>query len=192
MIDNYSKDRIKYSISFKLIFYFILIFFLILIFFGIKYLISSINKPNNAMELYSKGKFSEALPGLVEKVKDNPKDANLQMALGRSYTATNNLNNALKHYEIAGKIGKNAEAYYNVAIIYQSQGNIDMAIKSLEESLKIRKDFSASLQLIAQLYEQKGEKNKAIVVYKKLLKIKPFGLDLTVIKKALKKLEKDE
>lgn len=144
----------------------------------------------DAIALYSQGKFSEALPGLIEKVKENPKDANLQMALGRSYGATNNLNNALKHYEIAGRIGKNAEAYYNVAIIYQSQGNIDMAIKSLEESLKIRKDFSASLQLIAQLYEQKGDKNKAIGVYRYLIKLKPFGLDLAGVNKRLNKLEK--
>lgn len=142
------------------------------------------------MELYSKGKFSEALPGLIKEVKKNPKDANIQMALARSYEASNKLDEAVKHYETAGKLGKNAEAYYNAAIISKSQNDITKAIELMEEALKVRGDFSAALQQVAQLYEQIGDEGKAISIYEKLIELKPFGLDLTEARSKLENLEK--
>ena len=79
----------------------------------------------------SEPEFKEAIDTLYQK---NPNDAHLNLFLGEFYAANNQPDKALQHYEQAiGENPKLAEAHYNLALLYDQQGNYEEAkVESLK------------------------------------------------------------
>jgi Flp pilus assembly protein TadD len=62
----------------------------------------------------------------------------------------------------------------HTAIIHQMAGRVDDAVKDFEEALKARDDLPYSLvKLLGEIYERKGEKDKAKALYQKFIEQHP-------------------
>jgi len=125
--------------------------------------------------------------------------------LGNSYLHLNNYEAAIGVYEDALKINPAMpDIMYNLAYAYQTGGYYEKALQEYEKVLKADKKRQISKQVylnMGSIYDEKGELDKAVRIYKRGLALDPenadirFNLALTLMKKgslteALKQLQK--
>ena len=141
-------------------------------------------------ENYNQGKFDKAITSLEKTAKLDPNNPKAHLLLARSYEATGKLKEAETSYKASLDADpKQPEALYNLAIIHKTQGKTREAIKELEKAINLNKDFVAARLILAELFTQQDDKKKAIEQYKIVIKMKPFGVNLTEIEKKLDVLE---
>ena len=67
----------------------------------------------------------------------------------------------------------NADAYYNMGIARQQQGNLEEAIKAYNKALSIKPDYADAYNNIGNALQQQGKLEEAIVAYNNVLTLKP-------------------
>ncbi|MBC8526913.1 MAG: tetratricopeptide repeat protein [Candidatus Cloacimonetes bacterium] len=122
----------------------------------------SIIKPTWLLSISNPGKNTEALD-----IKN----------IGDQFLREKNYNMAVVAYNKALKIKPDMySALGNLGIVYSKTGRYDMAIKAYKYLLKKDpKQPDKAYHNLAELYEKKGEINKAIEYYDKLSKSAPFA-----------------
>ena len=129
---------------------------------------------NEAIKLYEKRKYSEALERNLAASKKAPKNAeilnnlgNCQFKLGRIEDALESWKNALKIAPRSGKICNNLGIAY-----YQLDKNKD-AIEYYKKAIMFEPDFADPYYNIASVYGFTGNFEDALVNYKKFLEFNP-------------------
>lgn len=131
-------------------------------------------------DLFSKQKFDQAITELEKATQEDPESAKAHYMLALSYEATNKLDKAKGEYEQAIKLDpKDPNYHYNLAILHKRKGTTDKAIAELEKSVELSKDFVGARVVLAELYSNTKKFDEAVAQYDYLLKLKPFGLDLS-------------
>lgn len=139
---------------------------------------------------FKKGDFAKAISKLEKAVELDPKNAQAQRALGQSYEATGKIKEAAGAYrESLAADPKQHEVLYNLAIIYKFQNKPKQAIEGLVKAVKLNKQFVGARLILGDLYAQQNQKDKAKKQYQAVIKMKPFGLDVEMVKKKMDSLK---
>ncbi len=121
-----------------------------------------------------KGKFTKPVSELEAMLYSNADFSTGRMQLGDYYLQNNDINTAIKHYEMA--IKKDSlliPAYSNLATAYSIIGNKDKAIQTLENWIKLEPSNSRSYYLRALLYFELKNNEKAIADLNKAIELNP-------------------
>ena len=86
-------------------------------------------------------------------VQLQPGNANAHFDLGNVYLREKRYDDALGHYEKAGKIGLAASRmdsfYFNLSLCYAGLGRMDYAVRSLEDCIKVNPVHREAKDLLA-------------------------------------------
>ncbi|MCB9202359.1 MAG: hypothetical protein H6604_04830 [Flavobacteriales bacterium] len=78
----------------------------------------------------------------------------LQIYKGRCYEKLNNLNEALKCYDLANKVAKTADGFYYKAIILQKLGKKEEAKINLKQALELIKKCTKSQDKYVEMFDE--------------------------------------
>jgi len=67
----------------------------------------------------------------------------------------------------------NAEAYYNLGIVYAKQGKLDLAVESYQATININPDYEKTHYNLGNAYGRQDKSDLAIESFKKALRINP-------------------
>ncbi|MEN8186679.1 MAG: tetratricopeptide repeat protein, partial [Bacteroidota bacterium] len=97
-----------------------------------------------------------------------------RMQLGDYYLQNNDINTAIKHYEMAlQKDSLLTPIYSNLATAYSMNGNNDMATKTLENWIKLNPTLSRPYYLRALLYFELKDNDKALADLNTAIELNP-------------------
>ncbi|NWF54778.1 MAG: tetratricopeptide repeat protein, partial [Syntrophaceae bacterium] len=126
------------------------------------------------------GDPTSALRELYEAEKLNPKDPQVQHALGMALSAKGKYNDALEHYRKALELDpKYTEVHNTMGATYLEMGRWDEAIQEFNRVLKDILYLTPFFvhNNIGWAYYKKGDLNQAVENYRKAIGMKPdFGL----------------
>lgn len=133
--------------------------------------------PNSAMAYFNIGSAYQIQQNHEEAVKYLKKANELEedeetflVALAMSEIKLKCYEDALKHYKQLALLCPNKENYkYNIVTCYEALGEIDVAIKMLEEILYINPKFILPAQKLANLYIKTNQLVKAKDIYDKII-----------------------
>ena len=90
-----------------------------------------------ALRLAAEGRYAEALPGLEDAVRHDPRNAALHQSLGLAYQALKRYPDAGRSMEQAAKLApENPEPHYSLGLLYEA-----MALPSGEKAAGPQKKF---------------------------------------------------
>ena len=146
---------------------------------------------NEAIKLYAKRRYAEALEKNQQALKKAPKNAeilnnlgNCQFKLGRIEEALSSWQSALKIAPRSGKICNNVGIAY-----YQLDKNND-AIEYYKKAIMFEPEFSDAYYNLASVQGYTGEFQEAINNYKKFLELNPDDTMKHLAEERLKYCEK--
>ena len=106
----------------------------------------------------------------LKKALELDEDETFLVAIAMSEVKLGQFEDALKHYKHLALLCPGKENYkYNIATCYEALGEIDIAIKLLEEILYINPKFTLPAQKLASLYIKTNQLIKAKEVYDNIL-----------------------
>lgn len=131
--------------------------------------------------LYFRGKafrssrqYDKAIADYIAATEADPKMDVAFYELGATYQALN------QHAKAADAFGKaialksnNADYFYGRCVSYSWLGNIKSAINDCEAASRLRPGSAEMLGVLGRLYEDSGQKQRAIETYRKALAINP-------------------
>jgi len=130
------------------------------------------------IDLYSKGKFKEAIEQINILLKDFKNSAVLYNIYGLIYFNLKQYDASMNCYKKAIIINsKNYETYNNIGILLQNTGNPDDAIKNYKIALEINTSYLQAYNNLGLSLSDIGKNNDAIDSYKSALRINPNFLD---------------
>jgi len=155
---------------------------------AIKYHQQAIDLDPNYADAYSrigeaytcKEEYDNAIKYYKKALKLNPNHADAYY-LGLSYDAKADFTNSLKYYKKALVYNPDYDpAIYKIGLIYYNRGNYDLAIKKINEAIRLDtkafkpRPYTAWLyNSLGLAYSKKGNQVAAIQNYQKALKIEP-------------------
>ncbi|MFO7445775.1 MAG: tetratricopeptide repeat protein [Ignavibacteriaceae bacterium] len=110
---------------------------------------------------------------------------------GKLYNAGNellkagNYNEAIVNYDNALKIEKDYRTYYQKGIALKKSGKLDEAQAAFESSLSQKKDFEAGYNALGGVYFSKGDYQKAIDNFEKVVEMADDNKTKNAVKKNL-------
>lgn len=105
----------------------------------------------------------------------NQGTARLHNNLAMAYVDNDEIEMAKIHYGQAIEISDiYPETHYNLARLFISENKIDIAIQHLEKSIELNPNFFFSYELLGNIYEFQGNKEKAQEYYQKAQEIKYY------------------
>jgi len=131
--------------------------------------------------LYFRGKayrssrqYDKAVADYVAATEADPKMDVAFYELGATYQALNQHQKAVGAFGSAISIkSNNADYYYGRCVSYSWLGNFKSAISDCEAATRLRPGAADMLGSLGRLYEDSGQKQRAIETYKKALAINP-------------------
>jgi tetratricopeptide (TPR) repeat protein len=143
---------------------------------------SSLRLPDEQFQeldnLFNQGQFEELLAKIKPLIGLFSKDIDLHNIQGATNAALGKYDAAIESYKQAIKIRPDyADAYYNMGISLQDQGNLGEAIDSYKQAIKIKPDYAEAYSNMGNAFKDKGELEAAIDSYKQAIKIKPDYAD---------------
>lgn len=150
----------------------------------------------------SMGRADEALANLNKGFELAPNHFGILSTLGSYYLNNNDFNNALKYAQKAvDEHPKNADAYFNIAIMYIQMQRQQEAVPVLNKAVELNPNLSHAHYNLGCLYYGNQQLEQAVACFEKVLDIDPnflaaninMGqacLDLQVYEKAIKYYEK--
>jgi len=129
----------------------------------------------NLAVLYQKyGLYEKSLALYKELTNKHPDRQEYLFILAENYLILDKKSNALEVYDkIQQSIGNTEELAMHKQNLYLELGQIDNAILEIENLIKDQPNNAAYYGLLAELYEEKGETEKSLALYKKVLEIDP-------------------
>lgn len=108
------------------------------------------------------------------KTQQNPKDAEAHANLGAIYQKQNNLDMALKEYQMAEKLNPtNVNTRLNLGTLYQQKKDYETAISAYNSILSLYPNHKKSILFKAQCNAFLGNKEEAKADYQKYLQLQP-------------------
>ncbi len=128
---------------------------------------------------------------MLEQLQRNPNDAELLAKVGRAYLAAQQFETARQYYEKAVAVKPQAETLNELAFDYVKLGDLDKAIASLNQALKIDPKNPGVLYNLG-FYEWKGKADPAaaIAAWQTLLKVDPKTPKRTEIEQMMAQAKK--
>lgn len=131
--------------------------------------------------LYFRGKahrssrqYDKAVTDYLAAIQADPKMDVAFYELGATYQALNQHQKAIGAFGSAISIkGNNADYYYGRCVSYSWLGNFGSAINDCEAASRMRPGSAELLGSLGRLYEDSGQKQRAIETYRKALAINP-------------------
>ncbi|HYM77686.1 MAG TPA: tetratricopeptide repeat protein [Candidatus Dormibacteraeota bacterium] len=115
----------------------------------------------------------QAAPMLADLQK-NPKDAALLAQIGRAYMAAQQYQTAQQYYEQSVSLKPDAETMNALAFVYYSLGDIDKAIATLHDAIKLAPKNSKLLFNLGMFeWHGKSDPKAAIDAWQACLKVNP-------------------
>lgn len=120
--------------------------------------------------------YTEALSQLKAAIELDEENGEYYFSLAECYEDLDNHyeeKNALLKSAKYNKEEDNAKIYYKLALIIDTQGDINKAMEYLEKSIKLNDNFIDAKYKYALLQEHKGDRDGAIETYKNILELDP-------------------
>jgi len=149
---------------------------------------------NLAMMYLNERNFDRAFNMLQKAVKTNSFSSEAHKELANYYLIKRNYTKAIKEYETAineGFINKHSlfQSYSNIALCFKLEGEPEQAIFYLEKALSVNPDRGITYFELGEIFNNKGNEEKALKYYRDYLKIEPSGKFSIRVKTILKLLE---
>ncbi|HEB71565.1 MAG TPA: tetratricopeptide repeat protein [Nitrospirae bacterium] len=104
-----------------------------------------------------------------------PRDSRFQMLSGMIALSENRIEDAINQNLLALKINpSDADAHHNLGLAYHAMGRNDEAVESLKKAYLVN-PRPKSLYALARIYDQTGDKDDAISVYRRYLSVSRRG-----------------
>jgi len=130
---------------------------------------------------YQQGNIDSAIIIYEKSVNLYPDKQNIQIALANLYSEEKDYDKSLKIYQkLEEKYGINESTTYGYVQNLMLSGKLDQALLKTEDLIKM---FPSGIQyyaLLAEIYGEKGDKEKAREVYQKLLEENPDNVQIQV------------
>ncbi len=139
------------------------------------------------VELYATlGKKQEANQLLATVLKENPKDNDalaMRAALMLTTGDKDQINQAaLEFQSLIAKHPQNHLLQFNLARALIAKGDIEGARLHLEEAVKLRRDFIAAREMLAQIYIAKNDPGKALKASEEIIALDRMNLQAHLIR----------
>ena len=134
-----------------------------------------LNKKQQALDLFKKSSFNKAIDLLKQIIsEDKVKDPMSFFLLGTSYLYERNLELAEKNLKISIDQNKNYyNSNHNLGVTLQLKENLDEALVSFKNALKLKPNNLGTLNHIAECYEKIKSFEDAKKYYNKVIEIEP-------------------
>ena len=111
---------------------------------------------------------------LLEQLQKNPQDADLLAKIGRAYMAAQQYQSAQQYYERSAAIKPQAEHLNEQSFVYVKLGDLDKAIATLNQALKLEPKNGALLYNLGYFeWKGKADPQAAIAAWQAFLKADP-------------------
>ena len=134
-----------------------------------------LNKKQQALDLFKKSSFNKVIDLLNQVIlEDKVKDPMSFFLLGTSYLYERNLELAEKNLKISIDQNKNYyNSNHNLGVTLQLKENLDEALVSFKNALKLKPNNLGTLNHIAECYEKIKSFEDAKKYYNKVIEIEP-------------------
>ncbi len=137
----------------------------------------------------NQGRIDKAFPHFQEAIRISPDNPTAHLNMGTCYLFYGEFDAAVKYFQTALELNPNYQkARLNLDKALSAQKDADLAISILKTSIQANKNDPIPHYNLANIYKEKGDKNKAVFHYKKALTLKPDYVDA---KRALGSLATD-
>jgi cytochrome c-type biogenesis protein CcmH/NrfG len=111
---------------------------------------------------------------LLEQLQKNPQDADLLAKIGRAYMAAQQYQSAQQYYERSAAVKPQADHLNELSFVYVKLGDLDKAIATLNEALKLEPKNGAVLYNLGYFeWKGKADPQAAIAAWQAFLKADP-------------------
>lgn len=143
----------------------------------------------------AEAEFKLVLDKTMENFGDYKKESQTSLraftGLGEVYIRKEDFERAQKYFTQALDISPEDEvAAYNLAEILFSHQKVDEAIKHLELSIQIKKDWSKPYMKLGYAYLNKGDFNKSLEYFNKFIEMDPENSEVPTVKNIIATIEK--
>jgi tetratricopeptide (TPR) repeat protein len=133
-------------------------------------------------------KYNLAIENYKKAIQLDSKLAAAHSNLGNAYYITGEYEKAIKSFKKAISLkGNNPYTRYDIALTYYYNKEYKNALHELEKAIDLEKNYAEAYNLLGLIHQAVGNKQAAIIAFKKALEIKP---DLLQAKVNLKRYEK--
>ena len=135
---------------------------------------SSDDEIHELVNLFNKGLFSDVFKKTQLLSKKYQNFIIIWNLLGASANQLGMFDIAIEAYEKILSLNPDyADAYYNMGVIFQNQGNLIKAIKVYKKVISIQSDHAKALINMGVALKDQGKLNEAIKIFNHLILIKP-------------------
>lgn len=151
-----------------------------------KFAISLEYNPKNPKTYYLIGNvnqliknFNEAISQYKKAIELDAKNAEFYFALAQCYEAIDSIYDQKKALlEAVTYDPNNAKAYYQIAVIFSSQNDPASAISNLRKAIELDHAYVEPKHKLALILEHMGQKEEAIELYERILKLQPENQEI--------------
>jgi len=105
------------------------------------------------IRLLKAGRIEEAIR-VLEKMREKVDDSAVYSYLGAAYDQKGDKLNAIHAFEESLRLNESPKAYYNLAVIYESVGRIDEAVREYRMALELDPNYARAAQALERLHNQ--------------------------------------
>lgn len=105
------------------------------------------------LRLLKAGRIDDAIT-VLEKVRQKVDDAAVYSYLGAAYDQKGDKLNAIHAFEESLRLNESPKGYYNLAVIYESVGRIDEAVREYRMALELDPNYERAAKALERLHNQ--------------------------------------
>ncbi|MCA9407525.1 MAG: tetratricopeptide repeat protein [Candidatus Omnitrophica bacterium] len=123
---------------------------------------------SRSVDVVSKEKYKDHLMSVLENyneaIRKYPNSKEYLVARGEVFN---------KYADFVNKSRQSATAYFNLAVLFYQNGELDRAMSAYQMALEIDRSHTGSLYNLGNIYKDMQRYNEAVNYYKQILKIDP-------------------
>ncbi len=105
------------------------------------------------LRLLKAGQLNDAIK-VLEKVREKVDDASVCSYLGAAYDQKGDRVNAIHAFEESLRLSETPKAYYNLAVVYESVGRIDEAVREYRMAVELDPNYKPAADAIERLHNK--------------------------------------
>jgi Flp pilus assembly protein TadD len=105
------------------------------------------------LRLLKAGQLDDAIR-VLEKVRDKTDDPQVCSYLGAAYSQKDDKMNAIHAFEEALRLQETPKAYFNLAVMYESVGRIDEAVREYRMAAELDPSYDRAQEALTRLHDQ--------------------------------------